>query len=377
MPRRGRPKKIGNEQLPILREIVGESPLATLAEVRDEFARRTGIPAHEITVRKALTEAGIERRRDRAERSGGPDSGESSASGPPRYGYTSAHRVQSSDATYATSLTDHEWELIEDIFDSEGGRGKPPRYARRLLVDACCYVVRTGCSWRMLPSDFPPWQNVYRTFRRWSAQGKFERMHDRLRAQWRTREAREEAPSAAVIDAQSTRGSPQGGENGYDAGKKVKGRKRHLVVDTLGLLLAVSVTAASVQDRDGAHPVMAQAIGKYPSVETVFADSGYAGRCAQTISQQQGVRMEIVRHPANANVGRWAEVDQADLFTHREPRRGFVVLPKRWVVERTHAWIEKARRLMIHHDRRADVSESWVWLASARMLLRRLTAHNM
>jgi transposase len=114
-------------------------------------------------------------------------------------------------------------------------------------------VVRTGCSWRMLPKGFPPWQNVYRTFRRWSEQGKFEQMHDRLRTQWREREGRAGAPTAAVLDAQSTRGSPQGGDTGYDAGKKVKGRKRHLVVDTLGLLLAVSVTAASVQDRDGAH----------------------------------------------------------------------------------------------------------------------------
>lgn len=148
----------------------------------------------------------------------------------------------------------------------------PPKYPRRLLIDACCYVVRTGCAWRMLPKEFPAWQNVYRTFRRWVEQGKFEQMHDRLRSQWREREGREAAPTAAVLDAQSTRISPQGGERGYDAGKKVKGRKRHLVVDTLGLLLAVSVTAASVQDRDGAHPVVASTMAKYPSVETLFVD---------------------------------------------------------------------------------------------------------
>lgn len=142
------------------------------------------------------------------------------------------------------------------LFEEEGQRGTPPRYSRRLLVDACCYVLRSGCSWLMLPRDFPPWQNVYRTFRRWSQQGKFEQMHDRLRAQWRAREGRDPMPSAAVLDAQSTRSSPQGGPSDYDAGKKVKGRKRHMLVDTLGLVLAVSVTAASVQDRDGAHPVM-------------------------------------------------------------------------------------------------------------------------
>jgi len=128
----------------------------------------------------------------------------------------------------------------------------PPRYSRRALVDACCYVVRTGCSWRMLPNEFPPWKNVYGTFRRWAAEGRFEAMHDRLRAQWRACEGRSSAPSAAVLDAESARSSPQGGPSGFDAGKKVKGCKRNLVVDTLGLLLAVSVTTADVQDRDGA-----------------------------------------------------------------------------------------------------------------------------
>ena len=112
-------------------------------------------------------------------------------------------------------------------------RGRPPQYNRWDLVNACCYVVRNGCSWRMLPREFPPWENVYRTFRRWAAAGKFEQMHDRLRELWRSREERAPEPTAAVLDAQSTRSSPQGGPSGYDAGKKVKGRKRTLVVDTL------------------------------------------------------------------------------------------------------------------------------------------------
>lgn len=175
-----------------------------------------------------------------------------------------AHRRLSS-ATGAC-LTDAEWALVEDIFTNGGGRGAPGRYPRRLLVDACCYVVRTGCPWRLLPQDFPPWQDVYRTFRRWSEKGKFELTHDRLRAQWREREGRNQAPSAGALDAQSTRHSGQGGESGFDAGKKVKGRKRHVLTDMGGLVLAVSVTAASVQDRDGAHPVMRAAMGKYLSL---------------------------------------------------------------------------------------------------------------
>ena len=241
------------------------------------------------------------------------------------------------------------------------------------MLDACCYVVRTGCSWRTLPKHFPRWQNVYRTFCRWSGKGKFEQMHDRLRGQWREREERAQSPTAAVLDAQSTRGSPQGGGTGYDAGKKIKGRKRHLIVDTLGLLLAVSVTAASVQDRDGAHPVVAVAMNKYPSIEKLYVNGGYAGQCAQTVSQHHAIHVEVMRHPASPSTRRWVRVEQGDLFTVAAAADGFVVLAKRWVVERTHAWNERARRLIMHHDRLAAVAESWVWLTEARMLLRRLT----
>ena len=198
-------------------------------------------------------------------------------------------------------------------------------------------------------------------------------MHDRLRALWRAREGRSADPSAAIIDAQSTRGSPQGGERGYDAGKKITGRKRHLVVDTLGLLLAVSVTAASLQDRDGAHPVVATAMDKPPGIGTLFVDSAYAGQCAQTVSQLHDIHVQVVRHPANKTVGDWTHPEQLDLFTVQADANGFVVLPKRWVVERTHAWNERAQRLIMHHDRLPKVSETWVWLAEARLLARRLT----
>lgn len=371
MAKGGPPKKILPEHDVVLRALVTDKPLATLGELAAEFSRRTGHAVHPDTLAKALRAAGITRQRAAGRAPAQP--GASAPGKPTRYGYTRAHRVQAPEQPYSSSLSDAEWALVADIFDNEGGRGVPARYPRRLLVDACCYVVRTGCPWRLLPRDFPPWQNVYRTFRRWSEQGKFERMHDRLRAQWREREGRQKAPSAAALDAQSTRHSPQGGESGFDAGKKVKGRKRHLLVDTLGLLLAVSVTAASVQDRDGAHPVMSSGLSKYPAVQTVFVDSAYAGQCAQTIHQDHGIHVEVVRHPANTNVGRWRLPEQGDMFTAERSSKAFVVLPTRWVVERTHAWLERARRLVMHHDRRLDVSEAWVWLAEARQLLRRLT----
>lgn len=368
MPR-GRPQRIQGEHESVLVDIVESDPTATLDEIACELERRTSVQAHHQTIVTTLRRLGLERIANKdAVRV------ETRPAQAPRYGYTDAHRRLEPEQTYPSCLTDREWDLVKDIFENDGGRGVPPRYSRRHLLDACCYVVRTGASWRMLPKDFPRWQNVYRTFRRWSDQGKFEQMHDRLREQWRERAGRDAQPTAAVIDAQSTRGSPQGGESGYDAGKKVKGRKRHLVVDTLGLLLAVSVTAASVQDRDGAHPVIAQAMTKYPSIETLFADSGYAGSCAQTVSQCQNVRVQVVRHPANKNVGRWVRPEQPDLFTVEADTNGFVVLAKRWVVERTHAWNERARRLVMHHDRLPHVSESWVWLTEARLLMRRITA---
>ncbi len=368
MAKVGRPLKISGEHRAVLVELVQADPTATVEELQVALERRAGVTAGGRAIRRALHEAGIERNSDSSS-----VHVEVRAAGKARYGYTDAHRRQEPEQTYPSCLCDAEWALVEDLFDNEGGRGKPPRYSRRLLVDACCYVVRTGGSWRMLPQGFPPWQNVYRTFRRWSTQGKFEQMHDRLRSMWREREGRAEAPTAAVLDAQSTRISPQGGESGYDAGKKVKGRKRHVVVDTLGLLLAVSVTAASVQDRDGAHPVVADTMKKYPHIEKLFVDSGYAGQCAQTVSQCHDIEVQVVRHPANKNVGRWAHKDQPDLFTVQADANGFVVLAKRWVVERTHAWNERSRRLVMHHDRLSSVSEAWVWLTEARVLMRRLT----
>lgn len=342
MPRTGRPPKISSVQREVLVRLTTDNPTITLCELQAALQRETGLQAHEATISKSLREAGVKRIK--------PSNGvhvETAPASKKRYGYTDAHRRQAPEQRYPSCLTDAEWALVKDVFDHDGGRGTP-RHSRRLLVDACCYVVRTGGSWRMLPKEFPAWQNVYRTFRRWSSQGSSNRC---MTAGARVRGVRKHPRRWC-----SMRSSPQGGAQGYDAGKKVKGRKRHLVVDTLGLLLAVSVTAASVQDRDGAHPVVAATMAKYPHIETLFVD------------------VQVVRHPANKNVGRWLHPDQPDLFTVKADERGFVVLAKRWVVEQTHAWNERARRLVMHHDRLPQVSEAWVWLTEARLLLRRLTA---
>lgn len=363
--RRGPFLKLQDREMEVLRALMAERPMSTLAEFNSLLQARTGVSVSLVTLKKAMTRAGIKRvlppRQTGFAEATEPSNG--------RYGYTSRHRTAEEKSDYGTSLTDAEWLRVADIFDWDGGRGKPPRHDRRDVVDACCYIVRTGCAWRLLPKSFPPWNAVYKLFRRWSGDGRFERMHDRLRQQWRERAERDANPTTAILDSQSSRTSPQGGVKGFDAGKRVKGRKRNLVVDTLGLVLAVVVTAASVQDRDGALPAMAQACEKYPTLKRVFVDSAYAGSCAQGLQQRHELEVHVVRHPANRNVGHW-QGPQLPLF--EAATRSYVRLPKRWIVERTHAWLERGRRLLVHHDRLAQVSEAWVWLSEARRLLRNL-----
>jgi transposase len=292
------------------------------------------------------------------------------AEGTKRYGYTAAHRRENI-SPYSTNLTDAEWELVADLFERvPGQRGTPVHYSRRDLVNACSYVLRTGCAWRLLPETFPPWQAVYKAFSRWVGAGVFELMQDRLREQWRSRMERSNEPTAAVIDAQSNRASPQGGETGFDAAEKVKGRKRNLVVDTIGLVIALTMTAASVQDRDAAAAVVAQACFKAPGLEKLYTDGAYGSKCARDIEQLHHIRVEVIMRSGNGTTGTLHDPEQA--MPAAEINARFVVLPKRWVVERTHAWIERWRRTVMHYDRKLDISAAWVWLAEARMLLNRL-----
>ncbi len=363
----GRPPLLNEEHVAVLRAITTEQPRSSLGEVTNELGRRTGMNVCTVTVRKALREAGIERLKpirkptQRALVQGGA---------PLRVGYTDAHRREDGPSGMNTDLTDAEWALVADLFERDGLRGAPPRYDRRAVVNACVYLVRTGCAWRLLPKSFPPWKAVHKSFSRWAAAGTFEAMHDRLRQQWRDRVGRAPEPSAAIIDAQSTRSTAQGGDTGFDAGKKVKGRKRHLVVDTLGVLLAVTVTAASVQDRDGAAEVVAKACAKVPELKKLYADAAYGGQCAQAIEKTHGISVEVVRHPGNRSTGTWQD-RQRPLWPEQVPS-GFVVQAKRWVVERTHAWNERARRLIAHHDRSTWAPVAWVWLTEARILATRL-----
>lgn len=365
--RPGRKPALSAEHIAVLRDITREQPRSSLDEVTRELFRRSGIKVNPVTVRKALRDAGIERLKPIRRASERAAQGKGAGV---RTGYTDAHRRSDGASGLNTDLTDAEWALVGDLFERADQRGAPARYERRTVVNACCYVLRTGCAWRLLPKSFPPWQAVYMSFKRWGVAGTFETMHDRLRQQWRERVGKAPEPTAAIIDSQSTRSTAQGGSTGFDAGKKVKGRKRNLVVDTLGLLLAVTITAASVQDRDTAATVVAQACTKVPGLKKLYTDGAYGGQCAQAIETTHGISVEVVRHPGNRSTGTWQDAQQP-LFPETVAK-GFVVQAKRWVVERTHAWNERCRRLIAHHDRSDWAPVAWVWLAEARILATRL-----
>lgn len=371
----GRPPKLTPALGAELRTLALEHHVS-LADLVILFQRKTGVSINRATARKGLLAQGLSRARPKSVsravtpvRAPKPDEAASPTAEVPAkaYGYTDAHRR--SGPGYGTAVTDAEWALIAELFEYSGP-GRPSTIPRRTLFDACCYVVRTGCAWRLLPKDFPRWENVYAHFRRWSAQGVFEKMQDRLRKMWREREHRSADPSAACLDSQSVKSTAQGGPKGFDAGKKIKGRKRHLVTDVLGLVIAVHVTPADVQDRDGALPVVAAAVAKCPTIVTIFADSAYSGKCAETVRANHNVHVEIALRPGSKSVPRWTEGTQ----DAPEPPPGFVPIRKRWVIERTNSWTDRSRRLSKEYDRRIDVSTAWIWLTHATLLLRRVAS---
>jgi transposase len=255
---------------------------------------------------------------------------------------------------YPSDLTDEQWEIIEPMLPLIKEPGRIPKHPFRDIVDAILYIDRSGCSWRQLPVDFPPWQTVYGWFRQWKARGVTDRILQELREQIRLAEGRDPEPSAGVIDSQSVKGADTVGRDtrGYDAGKNVNGRKRFIITDTLGLLVSVTVLAASWQDRDGAKTALLSVYLNTP-IRYIFADQGFAGRLVDWAKRTLRMVIDIVRKPVG--------------------QRGFEVHPKRWVVERTLAWLTAHRRLARDYERDPHVSEEMIRWAAISQMLRRIT----
>ena len=253
---------------------------------------------------------------------------------------------------YPTDMTDRQWEVIKELIPAPAVRGRKRALDMRQVINAMLYVVVGGVQWRLLPREYPKWKSVYHYFRLWRINGIWQRIHDTLRARLRQKLGRHKHPTAGALDSQSVKTTAIGGAIGYDKGKNIKGRKRHVLVDTLGLLLAVVVTAASVSDPAGARLLLSLWSGHCKKLRRIWVDGTYRG----TLLEWAKSRIKAVLEPV----------------LRSDDRQGFMVLPKRWIVERTFAWLGHSRRLSKDYEYLPASSEAMIYIAMTRIMLRRL-----
>jgi putative transposase len=256
-------------------------------------------------------------------------------------------------ATYDTNLTDAQWAYLQPMLPKPAKRGRPAKDRRR-SIDTLLYLVKCGCPWRYLPADFPRWQTVYHVFRQWIYNHQWAVLNDALRVLVRRTHDKRSRPTAAILDSQSVKSAGHGGAVGYAAGKRIKGRKRHLLVDTLGLVLGVAVTPASTTERAGAQLLLGGVLGWFTCLRILWVDGGYTG--ATFAHWVNGLRPKLA-----------VEVSQRS-----DTAKGFKVLARRWVVERTFGWLMHQRRLVRDYETTKASAAAWIYIAMIRIQLRRL-----
>jgi transposase len=256
---------------------------------------------------------------------------------------------------YASDMRNEEWAVIEPLLPPDRRLGRPREVDLRAVIDAILYLARAGCPLRLLPKDFPALSTVQRYFYRWRDDGTLQAINHTLTMQAREHAGREASPTAGVIDSQSVKTTESGGPRGYEAGKKIKGRKRHILTDTCGFMIGILVHTADIQDRDGAVPLLASIRKSHPWLRHVFADGGYAGE-----KLKAGL----------AKIGTWT----LQIVKRSDTAKGFQLLPRRWVVERTFAWLGRDRRLAKDFEATIKSAQAWALVASIRLLTRRIAS---
>lgn len=256
-------------------------------------------------------------------------------------------------AVYDTCLSDAQWALLQPLLPKPSKRGRPLT-DRRWVVDAILYVIKGGIHWRLLPINFPPWQTVYHIFRKWTLDHTWESINTKLRGKVRQAQGKRTRPTAAILDSQSVKSDPHGGDVGYDAAKRIKGRKRHMLVDTLGLLLGIAITPANTPERDGAQTLLKCVLKGHSWLRLMWVDGGYSGPAfAQWV---RSIRPKL----------------ETEVVKRCDDTTGFAVLPRRWVVERTFGWLMRHRRLVRDYETTEHSAKAFAYIAMIRIQLRRL-----